>query len=40
MVPLPSRFTVRRRGGDASTIAFDAVDDEGKSVLAGGVLRT
>ena len=39
MVPLPSRFTVRRRANAGRSIAFDAVDDEDRSVLARGVLR-
>jgi acyl dehydratase len=40
MVPLPSRFTVRRHAGADPTIAFDAVTGEGASVLAEGALRT
>jgi acyl dehydratase len=39
MVVVPSRFTVRRYdGADTGSIAFDAVDGDGRRVLVGGVL--
>jgi acyl dehydratase len=39
-VRLPSAITVRGRGRQATTIAFDAVDADGTSVLGEGVLST
>jgi acyl dehydratase len=37
-VPLPSAITVRGRGRHATTLAFDAVTEDGASVLGEGVL--
>ena len=37
MVRLPSSFSVRRRGRLGQTVRFDAVDEEGATVLAGEV---
>jgi acyl dehydratase len=39
MVPMPSSFVVRGRGRAGDAIAFDAVDAQGDSVLADGVIR-
>jgi acyl dehydratase len=39
MVPMPSSFVVRGRGRAGDVIAFDAVDAQGDSVLADGVIR-
>jgi len=39
MVPMPSSFVVRRRARTGGVIAFDAVDAQGESVLADGVIR-
>jgi acyl dehydratase len=39
MVRLPSRLNVRRRGRRDGAIVFDTVDEEGRSVLAAGVVR-
>jgi acyl dehydratase len=39
-VRLPSAITVRGLGRQATTIAFDAVDADGTSVLGEGVLST
>jgi acyl dehydratase len=38
MVPMPSTFVVRGRGRAGDAIAFDAVDAQGDSVLADGVI--
>jgi len=39
MVPMPSSFVVRGRARRGGVIAFDAVDAQGESVLAEGVIR-
>jgi len=39
MVPMPSSFVVRGRARRGDAIAFDAVDAQGESVLADGVIR-
>jgi len=39
MVPMPSSFVVRGRARAGGVIAFDAVDAQGESVLADGVIR-
>jgi len=39
MVPMPSSFVVRGRARRGGVIAFDAVDAQGESVLADGVIR-
>jgi acyl dehydratase len=39
MVRLPSRVSVRRRGRRDGAITFEAVDEAGSNVLAGGLLR-
>jgi hypothetical protein len=39
MVSMPSSFAVRGRGRAGDLIAFDAVDAQGESVLAEGVMR-
>jgi len=39
MVPLPSTFTVRGRGGSHAGVHFDAVDAAGRPVLDRGVVR-
>jgi acyl dehydratase len=39
MVPLPSRLSVRRRCCREGSITFDTLDEAGRTVLAGGVLR-